>query len=251
MPPVKRRLRRAAMVGGADYAIGGRHRSGLLPFAPGAQELSGAAAKANRVDALAKLNALLDLGVLTQEQHDSERARLTEGDAGDAGARLQLGPVQVLVIPFAEGEFDVAILAELRRLREHDVIRMLDLLFVAKDEMGNVAQLEQSDLTVQEAAEFGSLVSAVFGLGVVGEVGAPADADAVGAFAERNGSLRDAADTWFLADTIPAGGAAAIALVEHRWAVSLRDAIEAAGDHDLVDRWLHPEDLVAIGVVGA
>jgi hypothetical protein len=252
---MKRPLRKAAMVGGAGYAISERHRSNP-PFAPGAQESSGAASKVNRVEALTKLNLLLDLGVLTQEQHDSEHARLTEGDAGQAVAQMQLGPVQLLgipfaEIPFAEGTFDVSILEELRRLREHGVIHMLDLLFVAKDEMGTIAQLEQSDLTIQEAATFGNLVGALFGLGADGEEGGPADGEAGDAFGDANGSLRDAAETWFLADTIAAGGAAAIALVEHRWAIGLRDAIEAAGGRDLVDSWLHPEDLIAIGAEGA
>jgi hypothetical protein len=152
-------------------------------------------------------------------------------------------------MPFAEDAFDVTILEELCRLPAHDEIRLLDLVFVAKDEMGNVAQLEQSELTFREAARFGSLVGALFGLDA-GEEAIPANGGAGTAFADKNGSLHDAADTWFLADTIPAGGAVAIALVEHRWAVSLRDAIEAAGGHDLVDRWLHPKDLVAIGAVG-
>jgi hypothetical protein len=247
MTPVKRPLRRAAMLGAAGYATSEHHRSRLPPFAPGAQESSGAASRANRVDALTKLTALLDLGVLTQEQHDSEHARLMERHAGKAGAQMQLGPVQLLVIPFAEGNFDVTILVELRRLREHDVIRMLDLLFVAKDEVGNIAQLEQSDLTVQESAKFGTLVGALFGLGADGEEGAAADRQAGDAFADNNSSMRDAADPWFLADTIPAGGVAAIALVEHRWAIPLRDAIEAPAAPDLVDCWLHPEDLIAIG----
>ena len=39
----------------------------------------------------------------------------------------------------------------------------------------------------------------------------------------------------------------AAALLEHRWAVPLRDTIEAADGHDLVDLWVHPEDLAAIG----
>jgi hypothetical protein len=117
-----------------------------------------------------------------------------------------------------------------------------------KDGLGNIAQLEQSELPVQEAARFGSLVGALFGRG---EEGPPANGGASTTSADKNGSLRDAAGTWFLADTIPAGTAAAIALVEHRWAIPLRDAIEAAGGHGLVDCWVHPEDLIAVGADGA
>jgi hypothetical protein len=83
------------MIGGAGKAISGRRRSGPRLFAPAAQESSGAASVANRVDALTKLTALLELGVLTQEQHDAEYARVIECDAGRVVAQRQFGPVQL------------------------------------------------------------------------------------------------------------------------------------------------------------
>jgi uncharacterized membrane protein len=164
--------------------------------------------------------------------------------------QMKLGPVQLLVIAFEDGNFEGKILEELRRLREHDVIRMIDLLFVAKDEQGDVAEVEQSDLSAEEAAEFGGLVGALIGLGAAGDEGALAGAEAGAAAAAENGSLLDSEGVWFLADAIPVGTAAAIALIEHRWAIPLRDAIEGAGGHDLVDSWVHPEDLIAIGAAG-
>ena len=57
--------------------------------------------------------------------------------------------------------------------------------------------------------------------------------------------MLDLAEAWFLADVIPAGTAAAVVLLEHRWAIPLRDAVEAADGHDLVDTWVHPRDLAA------
>jgi hypothetical protein len=74
MAQLKRRpLTRAAMVGGAGYEIGKR-REVASP-----EPVEEAASEANRIDALTKLKSLLDEGVLTQEQYDSERARLTKG----------------------------------------------------------------------------------------------------------------------------------------------------------------------------
>jgi len=231
-----------------DNAISQRHGSSPGPFAPGAHESHGAATPANRVEALTKLRSLLELGVLTQEQHDSEYARLTEGDTDTAAAQAaELGPVQLLVIPLGEDKFDVSISDELRRLREHDLIGVLDLLFVVKDEMGNITRAEQGDLSAQEAAAFDGLVAGLFGFGPGDAEAEPLDGEAGDAFADTAGLLRDAPGTWFLADTVPAGESAAIALVEHRWAIPLRGALEAGGGHGLVDRWLHPEDLIAIG----
>jgi hypothetical protein len=74
MPPMRRRpLTRAAMVGGAGYEIAKRQEAGAP--AP----VDDAASEANRIDALTKLKSLFDDGVLTQEQYDSEHARLTAG----------------------------------------------------------------------------------------------------------------------------------------------------------------------------
>lgn len=75
MPLLRRRpLMRAAMVGGAGYEIGKHHAAGSQT-----DPVDDAASEANRLDALTKLKSLLDDGVLTQEQYDSEHARLTEG----------------------------------------------------------------------------------------------------------------------------------------------------------------------------
>src|SRR6266513_1613981 len=153
---------------------------------------------------------------------------------------MEMGPVQMLVVGFEDGKFEGEILAELKRLREHDIIRLVDLLFVAKDEQGEVAAVEHSDLSQQEAMEFGALAGALLGLGADGEEGAEAGALA-GAQAGADGSVLDD-EAWYLADAIPPGTSAGIALLEHRWAIPLREAIERAGGEPLADAWLHPTD---------
>jgi hypothetical protein len=159
-----------------------------------------------------------------------------------------LGPVQLVIIAFDGGSFEGRILDELRRLREGDAVRLLDLLFVAKGEDDEVIELVMSDLSAAEAAEYGALVRALMGVGVGGDVSAAEGEQVAADAASQNGSLLGLEDAWFLADQVPPGTAAAVALLEHRWAVPLRAAIEAADGHDLVDAWIHPEDLIAIGV---
>lgn len=160
-----------------------------------------------------------------------------------------LGPVQLVIIAFdeREGSFDGRILDELRRLREQDAVRLTDLLFVAKGEDDEVIELVLSDLSAAETEGYGALVRALMGVGLDGDVSIAEGAQAVEAAASQNGSRLGPDDAWFLADQIPSGTAAAIALLEHRWAVPLRAAIEAADGHGLIDTWIHPEDLVAIG----
>jgi uncharacterized membrane protein len=160
---------------------------------------------------------------------------------------MEFGPIQIMVVGFEDGEFSGEILAELRRLREHDIVRLVDLLFVAKDENGEIAAVEHSDLAPDEAEAFGALAGALLGLGAAGDEGAVAGAVAGAEAVDERGSVIDPDDVWYLADEIPPGSSAGIALLEHRWAVPLRDAIERAGGHTVADAWVHPSDLVEIG----
>ena len=161
---------------------------------------------------------------------------------------MEFGPVQMLVVGFEHGKFEGEILAELKRLREQDIIRLVDLLFVNKDDDGEIQAVELTDLTQEESMEFGALAGALVGLGAAGEDGAEEGALA-GAVAMEDGKAFKEEDVWFVADTIPPGTSAGIALIEHRWAIPLREAIERAGGVPLADEWVHPEDLVAAGAV--
>lgn len=60
----------------------------------------------------------------------------------------ELGPVDFLVVEFPAGEakFGGEMAAELARLSEAELIRVLDLLILAKDENGNVEAIELDDL---------------------------------------------------------------------------------------------------------
>ena len=58
-------------------------------------------------------------------------------------------------------------------------------------------------------------------------------------------------DAWDVLGDIPNGSAAALVLLEHHWAVGLRDAIVRAGDFRLADGFISPLDLVGIGLVTA
>ena len=159
---------------------------------------------------------------------------------------MTIGPVQLVVLGFEGNSFTGEILPELRRLRDHDVIRLIDLLFVSKDESGEVTVMEASDLTQEEAMEFGATVGALIGLGEAGEQGAVAGAEAL-----EDGHVFDAHEIWYVTDSIPNGSSAAIALLEHRWAIPVRDAVQRAGGTMLDESWVHPLDLVAVGLAAA
>jgi len=58
-------------------------------------------------------------------------------------------------------------------------------------------------------------------------------------------------DDWDVLDDIPSDSAAALVLLEHHWAVPLRDAIARAGGFRLSDGFISPFDLIALGLVSA
>ena len=160
---------------------------------------------------------------------------------------MTIGPVQLLVVGFAGGELNDGILAELDQLRESDMVRLIDLMAVRKGADGSVEKLLRSDLSPEEAAGAAAGVGTGAGSGVgaaatLGELGATE-----GAAALEDGHVFDE-EVWYVEDAIPNGTTAAVALLEHRWAIPLRESIRNAGGFQLADAWIHPADLVGIGL---
>lgn len=163
---------------------------------------------------------------------------------------MAIGPVQLLVLGFDKPDFHGEIIAELERLRESDTVRVIDSLAVYKDADGNVEVAHLSNLTKDEAIELGSKVAALIGLGIDGEEGMVAGAE-LGAEAAAEGGIEvfDDDDAWDVIEDIPNDSAAALLLIEHHWAVPLRDAIARAGGFRISDGFISPLDLVAIGLL--
>jgi uncharacterized membrane protein len=160
----------------------------------------------------------------------------------------ECGPVQILVVGFADDGFAGDVLPELQRLDERDDIRLIGLDFVTKTEAGSLARMKLAALTLEESERFGALVGALIGRGAFGEEGI-----SVGAGAGVGGACAgaDATDPWAISDAIPPGTSAAVILIEHRWAIPLRAAISGAGGFALEDTWVNQADLAAVGAVGA
>ena len=163
---------------------------------------------------------------------------------------MAIGPVQLLVLGFDKPDFQGEIRAELNRLRDSDVVRVIDALGVRKDAEGNVETLHESQLSDDELAEFGALVGGLLGLGAAGQEGLKRGAE-LGAeeVAERAGLFDE--DAWDVLEEIPADTAALLVMLEHRWAIPLRDAIARAGGFRLASEFISPLDLVELGLVGA
>src|SRR6516165_9030866 len=165
---------------------------------------------------------------------------------------MAIGPVQLIVLGFNHPNFHGEVIAELERLRESDTVRVIDSLVVYKDADGDLEVEHLSNLTRDEAIELGSKIGALIGLGVEGEEGMEAGAVAGAEQAAADGiRVFAGAEEWDVLGDIPNDCAAALILLEHHWAVPLRDAIARAGGFRIGDGFISPLDLVEIGLMSA
>jgi len=165
------------------------------------------------------------------------------------GVIMAIGPVQLFVLGFDQPEFHGRIIDELDRLKESGTIRVIDALAVHKDAVGDVEVAHLSNLSMEEAIEIGSVVGALVGLGIEGEEGMEIGAVAGGVAGAEGLEVFSDDDAWDVIEEIPNDSAAALILVEHHWAVGLRDAVASAGGVRISDGFIDPIDLVAVGLV--
>ena len=164
---------------------------------------------------------------------------------------MAIGPVQLIVLGFQHPDFHGEIIAELERLRASDTVRVIDALAVYKDAEGEIEVEHLSNLSEAEAIELGSTVGALIGLGIEGEEGMEAGAAAGAEAAEGGLGVFSEEEAWDVVDEIPNDSAAALILLEHHWAVPLRDAVVRAGGFRISDGFISPLDLIELGMVSA
>jgi uncharacterized membrane protein len=167
------------------------------------------------------------------------------------GGTVAIGPVQLLAIGFKSPDFEGEVLDELARLRDSNAVKVIDSLLVYKNEDGDMAVAQVSNLTEDESVEFGMKVGALIGLGASGEDGFVAGAQ-LGALAGEDGIEIFSGDTALeILDALPNDSAIALVLIEHHWAVPLRDAVWRAGGFNLASTMIRPRDLIEIGLLKA
>jgi uncharacterized membrane protein len=164
---------------------------------------------------------------------------------------MAIGPVQLIVLGFNHPDFHGEVIAELERLHENGMVRVIDSLAVYKDADGDLEVEHLSNLSQEEAIELGSKIGALIGLGIDGEEGMEAGAEAGAEQAAEEGINVFSGDEWDVLEDIPNDSAAALILLEHHWAVPLRDAIARANGFRISDGFISPLDLVAIGLMTA
>lgn len=137
---------------------------------------------------------------------------------------MSLGPLQVMIVNFEDPNFTGGIEAELVRLQNAGILRVLDLIVVAKSLDGEIEIVKTGEVHT------GSLTQALLSAN------------------DGEDSVTDDPDVWYAADAIEPGQAAAIAVLDHQWAIGLREAITEAGGHHVVTEWVDEAQVAELGV---
>ena len=95
---------------------------------------------------------------------------------------MPLGPVEFLIVRFPGNEFRGEIVPAIHDLVESGTVRIVDLIFIIKDDEGNVGSIELADLEVSLVAELEGLVDGFDGMLTIDDV------DELGALLEPNSS---------------------------------------------------------------
>jgi DNA-binding NarL/FixJ family response regulator len=148
------------------------------------------------------------------------------------------GPLQMLALTFRLGaEAETRLLAEVDRIEGRGVLRVLDLVFVAKGQDGTVEGLEVGD-----DEDFGSLLG-----GIAAFEAENGNRPASGNGAAGGPAGPGVAAVQALADSLEPGSGAAFLLVEHVWAGPLVDAVSDAGGALISDDFLAGDVSRAVG----
>ena len=145
------------------------------------------------------------------------------------------GPLQVIAVSFSPGsDFQARVLTEVDRLQGRGVLRLLDVIFVAKNEDGMIEPV----VVGGDDDDLGALLASILPLGGGGVVEPTGDA----------GSLGSAmSDAWALAESLLPGTALALLLVEHGWAQALFEAVSESGGALLGEGFLTAEAGLVVG----
>ena len=160
---------------------------------------------------------------------------------------MTIGPLQVILINLEDRKQVRPISQELTAVRKKGIIRLVDMLYVAKDLDGTLHTKEYSDLDQAEKVTYGTILKGLLGMRAAytsgGDVGKIANALSLteGDFGLTNAQVQN------IAAGVPDGGSAIMVLFEHAWAVDLKEAVINAGGEVVAQGLLDPKALAVGG----
>jgi uncharacterized membrane protein len=160
---------------------------------------------------------------------------------------MTIGPLQLVLVKFADEQRTRPISEELRSVRKSGVIRLVDMLYVYKDMNGELQHKEISDLVAAQKAEYGLILQGLLGMRAAHKTGGDVD-EIAAAMSLTPGDLGITSEqVQLMASGLPNGGSAMLVLFEHVWAVRLKEALLNAGGELIAQGILSPEALALGG----
>ncbi len=165
---------------------------------------------------------------------------------------VEFGPISLIAIGFPNiDKLKGELLAEIFRLSDAKVIRVIGLLAVVKDDKGKIVSAQISELSPEDRMKLGAAIGALIGFGAAGERGAMAGAEAgaqrvADKVAQKDFGLSHA-QIMAIARDMPNGTAAGFMLIEHLWAKKFKEIAFKQEGVLLANGFISPGDLVALG----
>lgn len=180
---------------------------------------------------------------------------------------MPVGPLQFVFLGMRGDEQRSEVTRALRTLSDRGAIRVLDIAYTTKRDDGTFAPAQEySTMTDQERQQLGTAVGALVGMGYGGyyggkegakegakvgaQIGAQGGDGVIATFAQEEfgESVDDVREhIRELAADVPVGATCAIALIEHRWMLDLKDQLLKAGIAVLGSGLIRPRSLIMLG----
>ena len=161
-----------------------------------------------------------------------------------------LGPIQYVVFGVRTEEQQKEVAQRMRSLSEKGTIRLIDLAYIRKAEDGTLQPGRLTGLSEEEQRKFGTVARALIGMGAAMEYARTGGEFGTGAFADQDFGepVQEIKERIYeAAQDLPPGAACAIALIEHRWLLEVKDNLQKQGVVILTQGLVRPRSLLMLG----
>lgn len=163
---------------------------------------------------------------------------------------MAVGPIQYIVFGVRTEDQQKEVVRQMRAISERGNVRLIDLAYIRKAEDGSLQQGRLSGLSDEEQRKFGTVARALIGMGAAIEYARTGGEFGMGAFADQDfgDSVQEIKERIYeAAQDLPPGAACAIALVEHRWLLELKEQTQKQGVVVLTQGLVRPRSLLMLG----
>jgi uncharacterized membrane protein len=160
---------------------------------------------------------------------------------------MTIGPLHLVLVKFSDDQHMRQISDEIKAARRSGAIRVVDLMIVHKDANGVLQEKKFTDLAEAQKAEYGLLLRGLLGMRAAYQTAGQVDQVAAAMSLSPGDFGISSAQVPRIVENLPNGGSAILAMIEHIWALKLKEALLNAGGELIAQGMLSPEALALGG----